>query len=185
MDTIPDLSTQESQTLPSNSSTAGFEGKRSHKAWKKKRHQDDDSVLWLGDKVSEHCRGLYPHRSDHPSFPLQAIADVAEAIIGAAYVSGGRDIALKVAKALTLPIANVEKWSDFGRKALLPPATAALKLRRESIVAVENIIGHKFKRPHLLAQALVGPSIIRHIPCFLTLESTDTWIYQRIRTNVL
>lgn len=87
------------------------------------------------------------------------MADVAEAIIGAAFISGGRETALKVTKALNIPVPNVNRWSDFNRKVLTPPPSVTAKLRPGSIQAVETIIGHKFRRPHLLAQALVCDSI--------------------------
>jgi endoribonuclease Dicer len=83
------------------------------------------------------------------------VADVAEAIIGAAYISSGREGALKATKALQIPIPNIDRWSDFSRKVLAPPPAVTAKLRPGSIEAVEKIIGHKFNRPHLLAQALV------------------------------
>jgi endoribonuclease Dicer len=83
------------------------------------------------------------------------VADVAEAIIGAAYISGGREGALKACRALQLPIPYVACWSDFGRKAMAPPPAVSAQLRPGSVEAVEKIIGHKFARPHLLAQALV------------------------------
>jgi endoribonuclease Dicer len=89
------------------------------------------------------------------NFVRQAVADVAEAIIGAAYISGDRETALKVTKALNIPVPNVDRWCDFSRKALAPPPDASVKLKPESIQAVEAIIGHKFVRPHILAQALV------------------------------
>ncbi|KAF7966789.1 hypothetical protein HWV62_36991 [Athelia sp. TMB] len=104
----------------------------------KKKQSDDQQVQYLGDK---------------------AIADVAEAIIGAAYISGGRDLALKATKALSIPMPNVNRWSDFGRKMLAPPPKVTAKLREGSLQAVESIIGHKFSRPHLLAQALTHASI--------------------------
>ena len=85
----------------------------------------------------------------------QAVADVTEAIVGAAYLSGGHDTALTVTKALNIPIPNIDDWSDFGRKALAPPPDASANLTIGSTEAVESIIGHKFRRPHLLAQALV------------------------------
>jgi endoribonuclease Dicer len=85
----------------------------------------------------------------------QAIADVAEAIIGAAYLSGGRETALKVTKALQIPIVDIDRWSDFGRMVLAPPPDITAKLKAGSIQAVESIIGHKINRPHILAQALV------------------------------
>lgn len=83
------------------------------------------------------------------------MADVAEAIIGAAYITRGREVALKVTKALNIPVPHIDRWADFGRKALAPPPEVSAKLSDGSIAAVEKIIGHKFERPHLLAQALV------------------------------
>lgn len=84
------------------------------------------------------------------------MADVAEAIIGAAYVTGGRETALRVTKAINIPVPHVDRWTDFGRKALAPPPEATAKLKPGSIEAVEAIVGHKFEHPHLLAQALVS-----------------------------
>lgn len=86
----------------------------------------------------------------------QCVADVAEAVIGAAFITGGREVALKVTKALKIPVPHMNRWSDFGRKALAPSAEVTAKLRDGSVEAVEAIIGHKIKRPHLLAQALVS-----------------------------
>ncbi|EGO27424.1 hypothetical protein SERLADRAFT_446652 [Serpula lacrymans var. lacrymans S7.9] len=112
----------------------------SHASSKKENRgqQDTQYTQWLGDK---------------------AIADVVEAIIGAAYISGGRDLALTTAKTLDIPIRNIEHWADFGRKALTPPPRVTAKLRDGSIEAVETIIGHKFAYPHLLAQALTHASV--------------------------
>ncbi|KAJ3502176.1 hypothetical protein NLJ89_g9005 [Agrocybe chaxingu] len=112
--------------------------KKKPKSKKKKAGAEDQTVQWLGDK---------------------AIADVAEAIIGAAYISGGREAALQVTKALTIPLSNIDRWSDFGRKVLTPPPNITAKLRPGSIAAIEDIIGHKFNRPHLLGQAMTHSSI--------------------------
>jgi hypothetical protein len=57
---------------------------------------------------------------------------------------------------MTLPLSHIDRWSDFGRKVLTPPPNFTAKLRPGSIAAIERIIGHKFNRPHLLAQAMVG-----------------------------
>ncbi|KAI5124869.1 hypothetical protein M0805_007301 [Coniferiporia weirii] len=105
---------------------------------KKKQKHEGTNIQWLGDK---------------------AVADVAEAVIGAAYVTGGREVALKVTKALNVPVPHVDRWSDFGRKALAPPPEVTARLKTGSIEAVESIIGHKFNHPHLLAQALTHASI--------------------------
>lgn len=91
---------------------------------------------------------------------LQAIADVVEAIIGAAYITGGRDTALSVTKCLNVPIPNIGQWSDFGRKTLPSPDNTATEIQPSRLRAVEDIIGHNFHRPHLLAQALVRVAII-------------------------
>ncbi|KDQ64866.1 hypothetical protein JAAARDRAFT_684703 [Jaapia argillacea MUCL 33604] len=112
--------------------------KKPSKRSRKDRQQEDQNFQWLGDK---------------------SIADVAEAIIGAAYVSGGREVALKVTKALHVPILEIDTWEDLGRKALAPPPSATAKLRSRSIESVESIIGHKFEHPHLLAQALTHTSV--------------------------
>ncbi|KDR83836.1 hypothetical protein GALMADRAFT_150895 [Galerina marginata CBS 339.88] len=116
----------------------GTPSKKKAKGKRKKSSSDDQGVQWLGDK---------------------AIADVAEAIIGAAYISGGREAALQATKALTIPLSNIDRWSDFGRKVLTPPPNIIAKLRPGSIAAIEKIIGHKFNRPHLLGQAMTHSSI--------------------------
>ncbi|KAF8211200.1 hypothetical protein K438DRAFT_1568952 [Mycena galopus ATCC 62051] len=86
-------------------------------------------------------------------------ADVAEAILAAAYLSGGGDTALMAAKAMNIPFPNAEKWSDFGYKLLIPPPTISAKLRPGALEAVETIINHKLKHPHILAQALTHASV--------------------------
>lgn len=77
-------------------------------------------------------------------------------MIGAAYLTGGRDTALKVTKALGVPIFNVDTWSDFGRENLPPINKTTAMLDPISLKAVEDIIGHRILHPYLLAQALVG-----------------------------
>lgn len=86
---------------------------------------------------------------------MKAIADVAEAIMGAALLSGGADIGLKAAKALNVPLPSVEKWSDFSRKADAPFPPGSIKIKQSTVKVIEGIIGCRFKRPHLLIQALV------------------------------
>jgi len=107
------------------------------------------------------------------------VADVAEAIIGAAYISGGRETALKVTKALNIPVPNIDRWSDFGRKVLAPPPKVTAKLREGSIAAVQAIIGHKFSRPHLLAQALVCHILSEKINFKLIVFRSDACFHTR------
>ncbi|KIJ20171.1 hypothetical protein PAXINDRAFT_126718 [Paxillus involutus ATCC 200175] len=116
---------------------------------RKRSSRDDNATQWLGDKT---------------------IADVTEAIIGAAYLSGGRDNALQAAKALQVPIPLAQQWHDFRRKALAPPSTVTRPLRQGTTEAVEAIIGYRFQHPHLLAQALTHASI----------EGYDATCYERL-----
>jgi endoribonuclease Dicer len=116
----------------------------------KKSKKDDQNVQWLGDK---------------------AIADVAEAIIGAAYITGGSETALDASKALRIAVPSIDQWSDFARKALAPPPDVTTRLRPGTIEAIEGFMGHKFNRPHLLAQALTHASIQGfEMTCYQRLE---------------
>lgn len=92
----------------------------------------------------------------------KAVADVAEAIIGAAYITMGREVALKVTKALNIPVPHIDRWTDFARKTLAPPPEAFAPLKPGTVEHIEKAIGHSFKRPHLLAQALTHVSIQGH-----------------------
>jgi endoribonuclease Dicer len=116
----------------------------------KKPKRDDQNVQWLGEKVN-----VYAISVRWPAHVLQAIADVVEAIIGAAYVTGGSEAALNASKALRIAVPSVDQWSDFARKALAPPPDVTTRLRPGTVEAIEEIMGHKFHRPHILAQALV------------------------------
>lgn len=77
-------------------------------------------------------------------------------------------------KALTIPLSNVDRWSDFGRKVLTPSPDITAKLRAGSISAIEDIIGHKFNRPHLLGQAMVRTMIVQQMCQIKTLLSRRT-----------
>lgn len=105
---------------------------------RKKKSHDESVTQWLGDKT---------------------IADVVEAIIGAAYLSGGQETALQAVKSMQVPIPNVEQWDDFRRKACPPPPDPTALLRAGSVEAVEAITGRQNSNPHILGWALIHPSI--------------------------
>ncbi|KAL4075936.1 hypothetical protein J3A83DRAFT_4088626 [Scleroderma citrinum] len=115
----------------------------------KKRSLDDSMTQWLGDKT---------------------IADVVEAIIGAAYLCGGQENALQVAKALQVPIPHAEQWDDLRRKAPLLSPNPAAPLRTGTVESVEAIIGHDFCHPHVLRSALIHASV----------EGYDATYYERL-----
>ncbi|KAK0473131.1 hypothetical protein EDD18DRAFT_1197346 [Armillaria luteobubalina] len=100
---------------------------------KRKTRVSCDSNKWLGDKT---------------------VADVVESIIGAAYLTGGKDVALRVTKDLGIFLPRIEQWSDLGRTAMAPSSRVTTKLKPGTLQAIESVLGHKFKRPYLLAQAL-------------------------------
>ncbi|KAL0570757.1 Dicer-like protein 1 [Marasmius crinis-equi] len=132
------------------SGSGGTVSKRKRK--NAKRQQLNDRVHWLSDK---------------------AIADVAEAIIGAGYLSGGLKAALRIAKALKLRMPQVEQWSDFGRIANVKfddPRT-----KDPNLADIEAIVGHHFERPHLLMRALVRIAVQPvHMEEFADHERSDT-----------
>ncbi|CCM05650.1 uncharacterized protein FIBRA_07880 [Fibroporia radiculosa] len=108
---------------------------------KKQKQQDEQNIQWLGDKT---------------------VADVVEAIIGAAYLSGGQRIALQTMKVLSVNIPGVEQWSDFSRLFTSQTSPSTVPLPTATVRAVETIVGNVFARPQLLAQALTHTSIGAH-----------------------
>lgn len=87
---------------------------------------------------------------------FQVVADVTEALIGAAVITGGIESALKISKDLGCYLPRVDRWSDFGRKVLAPPAEDTPELSPESLIALEKIIGQPITKPHIMAQALAS-----------------------------
>jgi endoribonuclease Dicer len=81
---------------------------------------------------------------------------VAEALIGAAVMTGGVEHALKVSKDLGCYLPRVDRWSDFGRKVLAPPAEFTAELTQQTLDRLEEITGSKITKPHIMAQALVS-----------------------------
>ncbi|KAI5893780.1 uncharacterized protein SCHCODRAFT_02747718 [Schizophyllum commune H4-8] len=86
----------------------------------------------------------------------KALADVVEAILGAAHLSAGRDGGLQVAKALGLPVAkNADIWDDFKAQVSMHATPSAVSfLRPGTIDGVQSVIGQKLNKPELLALAL-------------------------------
>lgn len=118
---------------------------------KPKRAWLDDDHQWLGDKViTLHVLGSFTN------YLTKGVADVAEAIIGAAFQTGGRELGLKIVKSLHIPLPFIESWEDFALKAKAPPPHVTVALKDDVLETIETIIAAKFRRPHILAQALVS-----------------------------
>ncbi|KAF5387826.1 hypothetical protein D9615_000336 [Tricholomella constricta] len=135
------LTTFEQQMEITNNDPSASEKKKQSKEHRKTRRKWDHTMHWLGDK---------------------AVADVAEALIGAGYVTGGRELGLKVSRALGIPISDIHAWTDLVKMAASPPPSSVPKLRPGSIERVEDIIGYQIEQPHVLAHALMHPSIHGH-----------------------
>ncbi|KZT58796.1 ribonuclease III [Calocera cornea HHB12733] len=90
----------------------------------------------------------------------KCVADVAEAVLGAAWLTGQRDMALSVCHILGLPISRMTSWGylkdrapEFFRDDVDIGPVSMAKVR-----AVEAILGHEFKHPFVAAMALTHPS---------------------------
>ena len=90
------------------------------------------------------------------NYLTKGVADVAEAIIGAAFQTGGRELGLKIVKSLHIPLPFIESWEDFALKAKAPPPHVTVALKDDVLETIETIVAAKFRRPHILAQALVS-----------------------------
>ncbi|KAG8990229.1 hypothetical protein FRB94_011337 [Tulasnella sp. JGI-2019a] len=90
------------------------------------------------------------------------LSDVAEAILGAAYLSGGLELALKYAKTIRLPFSRLDHWSDLANHSraldIIPEPQINMLLPRTSVEAIEDILGFKLTQPHLLTLALTHGS---------------------------
>ncbi|GBE79140.1 hypothetical protein SCP_0203370 [Sparassis crispa] len=120
------------------------------KRGKRKKQREDVNIQWLGDKT---------------------VADVVEGIIGAAYLTAGQELALRVTTALTGALREISRWSDFAQQVIAPSPVVIATFPGKTQEAVEAILGCKFKEPRLLAQALTHPSInAQHLSCYDRLE---------------
>lgn len=75
-------------------------------------------------------------------------------MLGAMYLDGKEDLTLMAAKKLHIPFPAVEHWSDFS--SIAPPASDHCNLPPHVLIAVQRLVGYTFKKPALLAEALVG-----------------------------
>ena len=163
---IPPSSVDEDVQM-ADASPAGDDGKEKDQARgrrsKKQRQQDAQHTLWMGDKV---------------------VADVVEAVLAAAFLSGSKggagggsdgdgvaaahEAALRAARSVGIPVPNVARWADFARLRAehaarveekgkgSTSASAGMPLARATAEQIEKVLGVSFARPELLGQALVS-----------------------------
>ena len=69
---------------------------------------------------------------------------------------------------MNIPVPHIDRWTDFARKTLAPPPDVSAELKPGTVEHIERTIGYPFKRPHLLAQALVTSAYLSLFSTVLT-----------------
>lgn len=88
--------------------------------------------------------------------PRRALSDCTEALLGAAYLTGGFDAVLQTGSALGLCFGGPEPWYEhyaLTSDVLEAPVGPAL-------LPLETLLGYKFKHGQLLMQALTHRSFV-------------------------
>lgn len=121
----------------------------------------------------------------------KTLADVIEASLGAAFLSGGYTVAFQAAKALRIPFDEFASWKDFERvfleaklakeatrrgeegsasSSLMTPAPLSMA-NMAAIQEVQKVLGYEFKDPSLFFEAMTHASHIRaDAVCYQRLE---------------
>ena len=86
---------------------------------------------------------------------FKALADVCEAIMGAAYKSGGPELGLRTCKSLGLAIPLIDKWEDFSSLYKPIPVDPKNELSLETLSRLEDIIKYRPSKQQYLSQAFV------------------------------
>ncbi|KAJ6262023.1 hypothetical protein Dda_2825 [Drechslerella dactyloides] len=106
----------------------------------------------------------------------KSVADVCEAMIGAAYCSGGLDMAARmVTSLLKTEQHQINSFKDYYTLYKLPEYQTAPVLASQQELAnqIEKEMGYRFKYPRLLRSAFTHPSFPaswERIPCYERLE---------------
>lgn len=102
----------------------------------------------------------------------KVLADVIEALIGAAYVDSQTQVEseAKAIKAMKLFIDEVDWRTPAENVAKLPVVISSSIIAGEKLHRVEGMIGYSFKQPHLLAEALTHSSYNPDISSYDRLE---------------
>ena len=108
----------------------------------------------------------------------KTLADVAEAMIGAAllgdglFEKAGLDSALRMAVVIGIPVGGAKCWDDWSRIYTPPEAEDdAHVFDIEDQLKIETLVGYKFRNRKLLMQAFTHASMVNtNSPCYQRLE---------------
>lgn len=138
---------------------------------------------WYPERLSllkgkDHSKKLLSSAKHH--LAEKTIADVCEALIGAALLSGGRDNRFDMAvKAVTILVDNEDHgascWKDYISVYKLPryQTESATGFEKKLAQMIEEKLGHQFNYPRLLHSACTHPSFPSAwatVPCYQRLE---------------
>lgn len=103
----------------------------------------------------------------------KTLADVIEASLAAAYLTGGLESALQCCIAMRVPLDQISTWSDFNKVYIAnqdePPSSRALRLL--DAARITEITGYTFTNPFLISEALTHASFPNSTcPCYQRLE---------------
>lgn len=123
-----------------NKGSSGVQKADGPRRSKQQKQLEEQTHQWLGDKT---------------------VADVVEAIVGAAYHHGGMCNVLRVMKRLHFNMPEITGWSDFWRSyaSSVPSQETPCNLSPSTIEAVQELTGCRFLRPALVAEALTHGSL--------------------------
>ncbi|GJJ77797.1 endoribonuclease Dicer [Entomortierella parvispora] len=146
------------------------------------------------DQSSTFVDPLASELLDREKISKKTMADMVEALLGAAFLSGDMELGLQATKRLVYPLHGIDSWSDFPiayieaqqkRQRLLSESSASmssssvLSMGPSSLAAgsmgdlskIETTIGYRFKNRLLLEEALTHASWPRpRTPCYQRLE---------------
>ncbi|KAI8065560.1 hypothetical protein BC940DRAFT_241014, partial [Gongronella butleri] len=106
----------------------------------------------------------------------KCLADIVEASLGAAYLSGGLEAGLRCAIAMQIPFDSMKSWRDFWptykmTRGSVPPRAETRALSLVNMTVVQDICKYKFDHPLLVVEALTHASLPNSIaPCYQRLE---------------
>ncbi|CAE6447858.1 unnamed protein product, partial [Rhizoctonia solani] len=133
-----------------------------------KKNQTQEENLGVTEQAQ-----LLSSRQFSRQIPPKAIADVVEAMIGAALLSGGEKLAFSVAKVLGMDMPKTCDWVEVVSYAPNKPRVTTPKEpsnNKEILEGVMKIIGISLESPELLLQAMQHPSMARCSESYERLE---------------
>ncbi|ORX55708.1 hypothetical protein DM01DRAFT_1335102 [Hesseltinella vesiculosa] len=128
-----------------------------------------------GYTASDDSSDFY-NRTLHHTLSDKCLADVVEASLGAAYLSGGLEAGLHCAIAMQVPFDEMRVWADFWPTYLAshrsaPPRVEMLAHRKVNMVKIQELCNYEFQNPLLVEEALTHASLLHsNTPCYQRLE---------------